>query len=122
LNFFIKEYAFCLLNNFFENFSVLNLLGELVVGQANLAFFIPHALVSELKTGDSNYFSFSFLFSFPLFFILELRVRVSITSHYHIAVTYYMTQSQLWLPDHMLYWKDIEDSGRIMSYNIYNTY
>jgi len=41
--------------------------------------------MSELKTVDSNYFSFSFsfLFYFPLFFILELRVRVSVMSHCH---------------------------------------
>ena len=68
-------------------------------------------LVSEFNMVDSNYCYFLFLifhflfFSF-LFYFQRLRVRVNMTLLSH---------------DHMLHKKSIEGSGRMMSYNIFNT-
>jgi len=56
--------------------------------------------MSELKVMDFNYFHFYFLIYFPIFLFLELRVRVS----------------------HVVQRKKVEESRRIMLYNVYNTY
>jgi len=80
------------------------------------------AFVSRTKEVDLNfsYFLFSFLFLFWfifLYFIFRTRVRVRVTrSCCHTAGHIRWHGHKSWDT-----WKKIEDSGRMMSYNIYNT-
>ena len=58
----------------------------------------------HIKVKDSKLSLFFISFLFPF---LGLRVRVSI-------------MLQLWLYNHISQWKDVEGSGRMISYNIFN--
>ena len=71
--------------------------------------FSLHLLFVKNKSSRLNLFSFFYLFS--IFLFLELRVRVRVTrSHSHSN----SHKSQVT-------WKDIEGSGKMTSYNMYNT-
>ena len=70
--------------------------------------------VSKIKAVELIYFYF---YLFSIFLFLELRVRVRVTRSYSHTVGHIRWHSHK-SPD---IWKDVEGSGKMMSYSMYNT-
>ena len=81
---------------------------ELVISENQVAIDLINLSV---RVKDSRLTIFHFHFHFLLFLFWKLRVRISVMSHCH-----------KWSHDQMSHWKNIEGSGKIILYSMYNIY